>query len=231
MERASRGFLQYQKVGGIAALYMAGAYLAAIPYFLLVVDYRGAADPAAKLAMIAANQGSLSVMTVITYVVFGLALVVLALALVDRLKGTESPVARLSAGVGLLWACLLVASGSVFTFGMEGALALRGTDAAGAASAWAIIESIADGLGGGGGEAVGGTWVLLVSWAGMLGRRLSRPLCWLGIVTGLVGLASLVPPLRDAAVVFGILQIPWLAWLGIVLIRSRESTAAGEGQR
>lgn len=221
MQNVSQSHVHNQKVGGIAALYMAAAYVAAIPYFLLVVDYRSATSPAAKLAMVVRNSGSLSAMTTATYGIFGLALVILALALFDRLRGSESSVARLSAGVGLVWACLLIASGSVFTFGMKSVLALRATDAAGAASAWSTIESIANGLGGGSGEIVGGPWVLLVSWAGMHSLGLPRALNWLGIATGLVGLASVFPPLGDAAVAFGMLQIPWLIWLGICLLRTR----------
>jgi len=223
MENVSRSHLHHQRVGGIAALYMAAAYIAAIPYFLLVVDYRSATSPAAKLAMVARNFGSLSAMTTATYGIFGLALIIVALALYSRLKGSESPVARLSAGVGLVWACLLIASGSVFVFGMKTVLALRVTDAAGAASAWSTIEAISNGLGGGSGEIVGGPWVLLVSWAGMHSLGLPKALNWLGIATGLLGLASIVPPLSDAAVAFGMLQIPWLVWLGICLLRTRES--------
>lgn len=223
MQNVSRSHLHNQKVGGIAALYMATAYIAAIPYFLLVVDYRSATNPAAKLAMVARNVGSLSVMTTASYGIFGLALVILALALFDRLKGSESPVARLSAGVGLVWACLLIASGAVFTFGVKSVLALRVTDAAGAASAWSTIECIANGLGGGSGEIVGGPWVLLVSWAGMHSLGLPKSLNWFGIVIGLVGLASIFPPLGDAAVAFGMLQIPWLVWLAICLLRTREN--------
>jgi len=226
MERAIRSHLSQQKIGGAAALYLAAAYLAAIPYFLLVVDYRSAADPAAKLAMVARNQESLYAVTLVTYVIFGLALAVLALALRDRLRGAESPLARISAGLGLLWAGLLIASGSVFTMGMKNVLDLHASDPAGAASAWWIIESVADGLGGGSGEVLGGPWVLLVSWAGLRSKRLPRALSWVGVATGLVGLVSIIPPLRDAAIGFGILQIPWLVWLGITLLRTREDAAA-----
>jgi hypothetical protein len=226
MEKAVRSHLDLQKFGGGAALYLAAAYLAAIPYFLLVVDYRSAADPAARLALVASHQGSMYAMTLVTYVIFGLALAVLAIALRDRFTGDGSPLARLSAGLGLVWAGLLIASGSVFTMGMENALALRAADPAGAASAWGIIESVADGLGGGCGEAVGGPWVVLVSWAGLRSKRLPAVLCWVGVAVGLVGVASIIPALRDAAIGFGILQIPWLAWLGIALLRTRESTGA-----
>lgn len=39
-----------RKVGGLAAFYLAGALLAAISYFLLVVDYPSASTAADKVA-------------------------------------------------------------------------------------------------------------------------------------------------------------------------------------
>ena len=221
VERTTGRLLDHQRVGGMAALYLAVAYLAAIPYFLLVLDYQGVVDPAAKLALLVAHQGSLYAFNLLAYVVFGLVLAVLALALYDRLKGDAPSMARVVAGWGIIWACLLIASGTVYNIGMEYVVSLRGTDAAGAAAAWQVIESIADGLGGAGGEALGGPWVLLVSLAGLRSKRLPAALSWLGLATGAVGLASNVPPLRESAQLFGILQMAWLAWLGIALLRAR----------
>lgn len=221
VERTAGRLLDRQRVGGMAALYLAVAYLAAIPYFLLVLDYQGVVDPAAKLALLVAHQGSLYAFNLLAYVVFGLVLAVLALALYDRLKVDTPSMARVVAGWGIIWACLLIASGTVYNIGMEYVVSLYGTDAAGAAAAWQVIESIADGLGGAGGEALGGPWVLLVSLAGLRSKRLPAALSWLGLATGAVGLASNVPPLRESAQLFGILQMAWLAWLGIALLRAK----------
>jgi Domain of unknown function (DUF4386) len=228
MESKEQSLLNQQHVGGVAALYLGAAYLATIPYFLLVLDYPNATDPAAKLALLVKNEGSLYAFNLLAYVIFGLVLTVLALALHDRLMGESAPVARVVAGLGIMWACLLIASGTVSNMGMEYVVKLHATDAVGAASAWQMIESIANGLGGAGGEILGGPWVLLVSWAGLRSRRLPRGLSWLGVATGLVGLASNVPPLRDCASAFGLLQIPWFAWLGILLLRTKLDVAPSE---
>jgi hypothetical protein len=126
------------------------------------------------------------------------------------------------AGIGLAWACLLVASGAVFNLGMENALALRAADPGAAVAGWRTVETVADALGGAGGEAMGGAWVLLVGLAGLRSQRLPRALGWCGLAIGAIGLASLIPPLRDAAMLFGALQIPWLAWLAVVLLRKRQ---------
>jgi len=65
---------------------------------------------------------------------------------------------------GLIWAGMLVASGLVFNFGAAAVVDLHATSATQAAAAWQAIEPVADGLGSGGGELLGGLWVLLVSW-------------------------------------------------------------------
>jgi hypothetical protein len=66
--------------------------------------------------------------------------------------------------------------------------------------------------------------VVLVSMVALRGSRLPRRLGWLGVMISVVGLASIVPPLNDATVVFGLLEIAWFAWLGLVLLRTHGTT-------
>jgi hypothetical protein len=89
------------------------------------------------------------------------------------------------------------------------------------------VEPVADGLGGAGGEVLGGLWVLLVSVAGLRAAelgvdRFSKPLGWLGVAIGIAGIVSVVPPLREAAYVFGLLQIAWFVCLGVGMLRLKE---------
>jgi hypothetical protein len=207
-----------QRVGGAAALYLALAYLAAMPYFLLVVDYQGATTAAEKVALVLGNYASMYAMHFATYMLFGVALAVLALALYDRLKAHAPLTARVATVVGLFWAFALLASGMVFTYGMTTIAALAKTDLAQAELAWLTIEPVSQALGGAGGELLGGLWVLLVSWVALRGSALPKVLGWLGVVVGGAGLVSVVPPLHDAAYAFGLLQIVWFVWLGVVLM-------------
>jgi MFS family permease len=217
--RTSRG---QQKAGGLAALYLAAAYLLAMPFFLVVVDYPSVTRAAEKVALLASHRGSMHVMYLITYVVFGIVLAVLALALYQRLKAAAPVVMQVATAVGLLWAFVLVASGLVFNAGMAVVVDLYPGDPGQAASVWQTIEPVAQGLGGSGGEILGGLWVLLVSYAGLRASWLSRPLGWLGVAVGLIGIASVMPPLHDAAIAFGLLQIGWFVWVGIVMLRTGE---------
>ena len=91
MDTLTRDDARRQKAGGVAALYLALAYLAAMPYFLLVVDYQGATTAAEKVALVVGNYASMYAMYLATYVFFGIALGVLAFALYDRLQARAPP--------------------------------------------------------------------------------------------------------------------------------------------
>ena len=54
------------------------------------------------------------------------------------------------------------------------------------------------------------------------GSALPRPLGWLGLAVGAVGLLSVIPPLNDVAIGFGLLQIVWFVWLGVGMVRTAE---------
>jgi hypothetical protein len=127
--------------------------------------------------------------------------------------------------VGLLWAFVLVASGMITNAGGAAVVRLSATSPAQAVSAWQAIEPVAEGLGGSGGELLGGLWVLLASVAALRTRGLPRLLNWLGVAIGAAGVLSIVPVLKDLAYGFGLLQIAWFAWLGIVMLRTASRPA------
>jgi hypothetical protein len=208
-----------QRLGGFSALYLALAYVVAMPYFVLASKYMGATTPAQKVAVLATEHVGMHVMYLITYVVFGLALGVLALALYDRLRPETPILAQLAAAVGLLWAVVLVASGLVFNAGMGAAVALYPTNPGQAAAMWQAIEPVADGLSCTDGELLGGLWLLLVSVAGVR-NGMSRGLGWFGAAVGAIGVASMIPGLQEAAYAFGLLQIVWFVWLSVTMLRT-----------
>jgi hypothetical protein len=228
MDPFAIGGVRMQKLGGLAALYLAAAYLVAMPFFLLFVKYKDVVDPAGKVALLVRDHASMQVMYLITYVVFGLVLALLALTVYSRLKDGAPALAQAATAVGLIWAVALVASGLIFNAGMTAVVGLHGTDPAQAVAAWQTIEPVADGLGGSGGELLGGLWVLLISVAALRTGVLPKALGWLGTVIGAAGVLSVVPALNDLAYGFGMLQIAWFVWLGVVLLRtpSRQAVAA-----
>jgi len=229
MKALAEGNGRQQKVGGLAALYLAAAFIVAMPYFLVFVKYASATGPAAKVAVLVNHHASMRVMYLITYVIFGLVLAVLALALHARLRDGAPSLAQAATVVGLMWAVVLVASGMIFNAGMTAVVGLHGAHPAQAVSAWQAIEPVANGLGGSGGELLGGLWVLLVSVAALRTGGLPKVLNWLGVAVGAAGVLSVVPPLNGLAYGFGLLEIVWFAGLGIVMVRttSRAADTAG----
>ena len=121
------------------------------------------------------------VMYLVTYVIFGVVLTVLALALYARLRDGAPLLAQAATAVGLTWAFVLVASGLIFNAGAAAVVGLHDASPAQAVSAWQAIEPVAQGLGGSGGELLGGLWVLLVSVAALRTGGLPKVLDWLGV--------------------------------------------------
>ena len=79
---------------------------------------------------------------------------------------------------------------------------------------------MASGLGNGNGEILGGLWALLVSLAALRSGEFPRGLNILGLLVGAVGFLSIIPGLTELMTgVFGLSQIIWYIWLGIVLLR------------
>jgi len=228
MNSSVSGSKRQQKVGGLAALYLAAAFVVAMPYFLVFVKYPSVVDPVEKVALLVRNHDSMRVMYLITYVIFGIVLAVLALALYARLRDGAPTLTQAATAVGLIWAVVLVASGMIFNAGVAAVVGLHGTSPVQAVAAWQAIEPVAQGLGGSGGELLGGLWVLLVSLAALRTGELPKVLSWLGVAIGAAGLLSVVPALRDLAYGFGLLQIVWFAWLGVAMLRttSRQADAA-----
>jgi hypothetical protein len=215
-----------QKFGGFAALYMAISHLIGIVIYLVVLDYPGITDPAQKLAVNVDNQGVIFSTNLLMYVIFGFSLIGLALALYDRLKPGSTALMQAATATGIIWAGSLIASGMVANAGLAVIVPLFAKDPAQAALTWQGIEAVTNGLGNANGEILGGLWMLLVSLAALRGGGLPKALNILGLVVGSVGIITVVPGLTDLTGVFGLGQIIWFAWLGIVLLRSHPGRTA-----
>jgi prepilin signal peptidase PulO-like enzyme (type II secretory pathway) len=87
---------------------------------------------------------------------------------------------------------------------------------------WLTISTVQEALGGGN-EIVGGLWVLLLSWVALRSDKLPKVLNYLGVLVGLAGILTVVPAFELLMVVFGLGQIVWFAWLGIVMLRETPS--------
>jgi len=215
-----------QKSGGIAALFMAISHLIGITIFIVVLDYLNITDPAQKLALNVEKQTIVFSTNLLMYVFFGFALIVLSLALYDRMKSGAPALMQVATAIGIIWAGSLIASGMAANAGLSTVVALYAKDPSQAALTFQAIESITNGLGNANGEILGGPLTLLVSLAALRTGRLPKGLNILGVLVGGVGIITIIPALNALVAVFGLGQIIWFIWLGIVLLRSKPGKTA-----
>lgn len=211
-----------QRSGGIASLVEGGTYVVGFAAMAAYLAPRGFADaegdPTAALEFLLDNQLAMYVWYLLLYLVAGAALVVLSIAVHDRIKDTSPALAPVTTAFGLIWSGLLLASGMVSLVGQRAVVELASADRAAASTSWAALSTVQDALGGGI-EVVGAIWILLVGAAGLATRVFSRGLSWLAVSIGLVGLCTVVPQASGAASVFGLGFIVWFVWAGRVLVR------------
>ena len=222
-----------QKLGGLAALTEALTFVIGFALFftaLAAADYGNFSEPVKNAAFLAENESLLNVWHFVIYIVFGIALVPLALALRERLS--ESPtLAQLGAVFGFIWAVLVIASGMVANVGGGVVSSLYAQDPEAAGALWINMQVMVDALGGGN-EVVGGVWLLLVSWAALSVNQLPRALNLLGLLVGAAAVLTNVPLLSEiGGIIFGLGLIVWFIWAGLVLLRSKPAPRVqAEGQ-
>lgn len=208
-----------QKAGGVAAFVQALAYVVGFVVLATVLQPGDATwSTAQKLDFMLDMKRGFQVWMLFIYVVFGIALVVLAAALHERLRTHSPALLQVATAFGLIWAGFVIASGMVASVGLESVSALHAGNPEQALSLWLAVGAVQLGLGGGV-EIVGGLWVLLISIAALRSGEFGKALSALGLVVGAAGLLTIAPPLADLGTVFGLGQIPWFVCLGCVLLR------------
>jgi hypothetical protein len=216
-----------QKMGGIAALIGAATNLLAIVMFItLGPKGLGSDNPGQVVAFLADNQAIMRVWYVIIYLVFGVSLIFLSLAIYERLKAGSPALVQAVTTFGLIWAVLVIVIGTLTINDLSTVVRLYGENPAQSATVWLTLDSVENGLGNNGGETmVNALWFLLLSWVALRARELPRVLNYLGVVIGVAGILSVV--LQPAlAAVYGLGLIIWLVWLGIVMLRRSPVSAA-----
>jgi hypothetical protein len=211
-----------QKFGGLSALYMAMSHFVGLIIFIVILDYISITDLAQKVAVNVNNQVVVFSTNLLMYVFFGFFLIIFSLALYDRLKAGAPALMQVATVIGIIWAGSLMASGMAANAGLTTVVSLYGKDPSQAALIFDVIDAIATkGLGYGSGDILGGLMTVLISLAALKAGELPKALNILGLVVGIMGIFSLIPMLTNMlAPVFGLGQIIWFIWMGIVLLRS-----------
>jgi hypothetical protein len=219
-----------QKAGGLAALLHAAAYVVGMILGLTLMFPLLDAAPDQYLKFLAESQTLVYVWNLIAYWGSAISLVIMVLALYERLKDNAPALAQTSAAFGLIWVGLIIASGNLMLRNVGVLAELVGRDPAQAVTAWTALEAVELGITSGN-ELVGSLWVLLLSVAALRTGQLSRALNCLGVILGVTGILTLVPaPAESLAMIFGAGMIVWSVWLGIVLLRRRPVAAARQAE-
>ena len=218
------------KMGGIAALLAAATnLLGAVVYATLLspkgIDSTGS-DPGKTVALLADNQGAMRAFNLIIFLAFGVTLIFLSLALYERLKAGSTVLAQAVTIFTLVWAVLVIVVGTLSIIDLSTVVKLHGENPAQAATVWLTLNSVETGLGAGGGETlVSALWFLLLSWAALRARALPKLLIYLGVVTGVAGILSVLA-VDDLTAVYGVGLIIWFVLLGIVMLGRSPALAA-----
>jgi hypothetical protein len=215
------------RLGGAAALLAAGTFAYGIVMFATsLADYTDPdTPPAESVDFLVDHQGRLLAWYIGIFIVFGAALVPLALALRQRLVDRAPILANTATVFAAIWAALMYATGMVSNIGIDAVADLADTEPDQAASVWSSIDTVTNGLGGGN-ELVGGIWIGLISLAGIAAARLPRWLNVTGLVTAIAGLATVAPRFEAVEMVFGLGSIVWFIGVGIVLLRGDDWAGA-----
>jgi len=211
------------KLGGVAALYGAVVYVITMIFFLAVLDYPNITEPAEKVAMIVENQTHVITLRWLSYVLFGVALVILSVALYEKINLKDSLIMKIATLFALIWATLLIASGLIYNHGVVVVAGMYEGDPSQAVLLWQGIEVVSSSLSFSDGELLGGLWMLLVGVAALQSGGLKKVLAIVTVGIGIAGIISTLPPLNLLGALFGIGQIIWFVWIGLILLRDRGS--------
>jgi hypothetical protein len=211
-----------QKIGGIASLIQALAYIIGFTalVFLLTPENAASLNNSEKLRFILDNKVLFQTWILIIYVVFGVALIALTLALHERLVKYSIPTLKIATVLGYIWSGMVIASGMITNIGLDSVAKVYLNNIEQATTIWLTIEAVQNGIGGGV-EIVGGLWVLLISWFALKSKEFPKMLNYIGLIVGITGVLTVIPGLSELGAVFGLLQIVWFVWIGIFLLRNQ----------
>ncbi|MDA8596921.1 DUF4386 family protein [Candidatus Pacebacteria bacterium] len=197
----------FKKISTISALYGGLSYIGGIFVYLQLLKYDNATSASEQLAIIGNNPVLVHITTLLIYVIFSFAIILLASYLYLKLKNKQPVLSLLSVITGVVWATILIASG--FISMTVTTLLMNGTAASELTSAWQAIDIISNALGGGN-ELMGGVFTGLVSLAMYKARFSSMVTSILGALVLLGGTISALPYLADIGIgIFVISQILW----------------------
>ena len=212
---------QLQLFSGFSAIGEGIIYILAFLYFGAIWEFPHGGDSTQIMSFLREHQFSFSAINFLMYIVFGCLLAILVIGINQRLLDKCPALMQVATLFGAVWVGLVVASGMISNIGLASILNIASENPDKALEVWGVINIIVESLGGGN-ELIGGLWVLLLSVAAVRAKEFSLPLNCLGVVVGSAGILT-VYPAEILTEIFGVSQIIWFFWLGVVLIRNTQA--------
>jgi len=211
-----------QKIGGIAGIIEAVLYIIGfvVLFFFMAPAMDTDKTELDKLKFVLDNKALFQYWNLLIYVIFGLVLIPLTIAIHENFKDKSLIGIKVIPILGFIWSCLVISSGMIANIGLETVNDLFTENNTVALTSWRIIESIQNGLGGGV-EVVGGLWVFLISGYGLREKVFHKALNFLGLIVGVSGIVTMIPGLKDVGAIFGLTQIFWFVWIGIIMLKHK----------
>jgi hypothetical protein len=131
-----------QKMGGIAALIQAATYVVGVALMFTLPGFAEDVEPIQRVAFLADNRAIPYLANLFIYVVAGIFLAVLALAVYERLEAGSRALLQTATAFGLMCAAVVIAAGMVSNIGLRTVVDLYGKDPAQAATIWLAINAV-----------------------------------------------------------------------------------------
>lgn len=213
-----------QRMGGAAAVIHGTAYLVSIIFFIVLLSPNMNTDTDEYLAFVVDHQVLMRTGILIAYWLTGGTVVVLALALHERLKNGAPALMQVATVFALIWAGLCIASANLMINDFGIVAKLYSDDPVQAKTVWSALEAVENGIVSGN-EIIGSLWVLLLSLVALRTGELIRRLNRLGIALGAAGiftslLSFVLPETKDLIMIFGFGMIFWSIWVGTIMLRT-----------
>jgi uncharacterized Tic20 family protein len=169
-----------------------------------------------RLAFFLNNKLGLQFWYLIIYVLFGILLIPLISILKTHFK--RNILNEFGSIVGFIWAAFVIASGFIFTIGIEKISQIQ-LDSSDQYVILTSIQIVQDALGGGV-DLLGGIWVLCIGLMGLRSDTFHKYFNLYSLLLGAVGILNVLPFFYSLGGVFGMLQITWFIWLGSLMWRN-----------
>lgn len=222
-----------QKAGGVCAIIAAATYVFAMG--LVVSRLQPLADLGLgfqqSMAFLVANKMLVFIWHFAMYLVSGTCLVVVVLAIQERLENASPRLAKIASAFGFIWVAFVFLSGLIVNYGGEALITLYGKNQGQAESLKTALDTVTLGIDSSD-KLLGGLWVGLVSLAAFRTRAFPRTFCIFGLAIGAAGLVgTVIPALTMVSYLFGIGAIVWWLAVGITMLRKQDIVAGSAGSQ